>query len=76
MSNWELNRELAEYENDKKKIEIELNRHREQYAEMLKNEIGKDINDVFNGKVKVKLKFKDRFKYKIKVFFERLFNTL
>ena len=42
MSNWELNRELAEYENDKKKIEFELNKHKEQYAEILKNEIGKE----------------------------------
>ncbi len=76
MSNWELNRELKEFEKDKKTIEFELNKHKEQYAEILKNQIGKDIDDVLNGKVKVKLKLKDKIKYKIKSFFERLFSTL
>ena len=76
MSNWELNKELAEFQNDKKKFKAEIEKYQENYANILKNEIGKEINDVLSGKKVIKMKFTTKLKYKIKYFFERLFNTL
>lgn len=68
----ELNRELNGLKNDRLRYEIELDSCRHKYSELLKNEMGKDINDVLNGKVKVKLSFKERLKY----FIDNIFNKI
>ena len=43
---------------------------KQQYAEMLRGSLGKDILDVTSGKVKVKLTTKEKIKYWFKKFFE------
>lgn len=40
------------------------------FAEMLKGDLGKDINDVVSGKIKVKLPFKMKLKYWFENFFK------
>lgn len=68
----ELSRELNGLKNDRMRYEIELNSCQQKYSDLLKNEMGKDINDVLNGKVKVKLLFKERLKY----FIDNIFNKI
>lgn len=68
----ELSRELNGLKNDRMRYEIELNSCKQKYSDLLKNEMGKDINDVLNGKVKVKLSFKERLKY----FIDNIFNKI
>jgi hypothetical protein len=43
-----------------------VNYEKNKWANLLSGEMGKDINDVLSGKVKVKLSWKERYKYKIK----------
>lgn len=71
MSNIELNRELKGLQSDRKQYEDELKNKREKMAYFLRNELGEDIDDVLNGKVKVKLTFKE----KVKRFIDKIFNT-
>ena len=67
----ELNRELEGLKNDKALYKVELENERKKYAEMLRNDLGKDINDVLHGKVKVKLTFKEKLKYFINMIFDK-----
>jgi hypothetical protein len=71
MSDIELNRELKGLQTDREMYKNELKRQQENYAHFLRNELGEDIDNVLNGKVKVKLSFKERFKY----FINKIFNT-
>lgn len=71
MSNIELNRELKGLQSDRKQYEDELKNKREKMAYFLRNELGEDIDNVLNGKVKVKLTFKE----KLKRFIDKIFNT-
>jgi hypothetical protein len=76
MSNWELNKELSNLKQDKKTIEEELNKRKQQMANLLLNDLGKDIDNVLSGQVKVKLTFFEKFKYKIRYYIDKLFNIL
>ena len=76
MSNWEINKELSSLNNDKKLNEEELNKQKQQMANMLLNDLGKDIDNVLNGNVKVKLSFFEKLKYKIRYYIDKLFNIL
>ena len=38
--------------------------------------MGKDIDDVLKGKVKIKLSWKEKMKYKIKYYINKLFEIL
>jgi len=71
MSDFELNRELKGLQTDKTLYENELTAQKEKYAYFLRNELGEDIDNVLNGKVKVKLTFKE----KLKRFIDKIFNT-
>jgi len=71
MSNFELNRELNGLKTDRISYENELKNEREKMAYFLRNELGEDIDNVLNGKVKVKLTFKE----KLKRFIDKIFNT-
>ena len=71
MSSIELNRELKGLQSDRKQYEDELKNKREKMAYFLRNELGEDIDNVLNGKVKVKLTFKE----KLKRFIDNIFNT-
>ena len=55
MSNWELNRELKEIDKEREVFTQELTNKRQHMANLLLNDMGKDIDDVLKGKVKVKL---------------------
>lgn len=76
MSNWEINKELSELNKDKKIFKEELEKHKNQMAHLLLNEMGKDIDNVINGMVKVKLTWREKLKYKIKYYVDKMFNTL
>lgn len=71
----ELDRELKQLESERKQIEAELSNERDRIALMLKNGMGKDIDDVLSGRTIVKLSFKEKIKYKVKGFFDRLFGA-
>ena len=75
MSEFELNRELSGLKSDRIIYENELKNEREKMAYFLRNELGEDIDNVLNGKVKVKLSFKEKFKFKLKHFIDKIFNT-
>ncbi|MBR6516958.1 MAG: hypothetical protein IKT40_09010 [Bacilli bacterium] len=74
--NFELNRELKELNKEKISTELSLDRERERLAEMFKNGLGRDIDNVLSGKEVVKLNFFEKIKYKIKNFLDNLFNVL
>ena len=76
MSNWELNRELKEIDKEREVFTQELTNKRQHMANLLLNDMGKDINDVLKGKVKVKLSWKEKMKYKIKYYINKLFEIL
>jgi hypothetical protein len=76
MSNWEINKELSELNKDKKIFKEELEKHKNQMAHLLLNEMGKDIDDVINGNVKIKLSFKEKIKYKLKYFLDKIFSVI
>jgi hypothetical protein len=69
---YNLQREIRGLKNDKLMSERAVNYEKNKWANLLSGEMGKDINDVLSGKVKVKLSWKERYKYKIK----RLINNL
>jgi hypothetical protein len=76
MSNWELNRELKEIDKEREVFTQELTNKRQHMANLLLNDMGKDIDDVLKGKVKVKLSWKEKMKYKIKYYINKLFEIL
>ena len=76
MSNWELNRELKEIDKEREVFTQELTNTRQLMAILLFNDMGKDMDDVLKGKVKVKLSWKERMKYKIKYYINKLFEIL
>ena len=76
MSNWELNRELKEIDKEREVFTQELTNKRQHMANLLLNDMGKDIDDVLKGKVKIKLSWKEKMKYKIKYYINKLFEIL
>lgn len=71
----ELNREVKNLENDKKMSILAIKNEQEKMARMLRGSMGKDIDDVLSGKVKVKLSFFEKMKYKINFWIDKIFNT-
>lgn len=57
MSDFELNRELREFNKEQGLYELELSNYRNKIADELRNEMGRDMKDVLEGKVKIKLSF-------------------
>lgn len=76
MSNWEVNRELKEIDKERDIFTQELTNKRQHMANMLLNDMGKDMDSVLNGKVIVKLSWKEKLKYKIKYYINKLFEIL
>lgn len=68
----ELEREFIALESERQKSAAAIENRRNKYAEMLLGDMGKDIDNVLSGKVKVKLPMKDRIKYKVRGFFSAL----
>lgn len=65
---YELNRELRGWKNDKIMTERAVDFEKNRWAELLKGEMGKDIDDVLSGKKKVKLTFNEVLNYKLKFY--------
>lgn len=76
MNDWELNRELSEFKRQNMIHEKELSNKRNEMSNLLLNEMGRDMDDVLNGKIKIKLSFFEKIKYKLINIFNRLFNIL
>ena len=76
MSNWELNRELKEMNKEHDLFMQELSNQRQYMAKMLLNDMGKDMNDVLNGKTKVEMSFWLKLKYKVNYYINKLFNAI
>ena len=72
--NFEINRELRELNNERAVNEHYFEKVKEKSAYMLKNDMGKDIDSVLSGQVKVKLSFFDKLKHRIKCFLDNIFN--
>lgn len=72
--NYEINRELRELNNEKAVNEHYLDKEKQKYALLLKNEMGNDIKSVLNGEKKVKLSFFEKMKYKLKFILDKIFN--
>ena len=67
-SEYELNRELRGWKNDKIMTERAVESEKNRWAEMLKGSVGEDIKDVLSGKKKVKLTFNEIINYKLKFY--------
>lgn len=65
---YELNRELKGWKNDKLMTERAVEFERNRWAEMLRGNLGKDIDDVLSGKKKVRLTFNEVINYKLKFY--------
>jgi hypothetical protein len=76
MSSWEINRELKEIDKEREVFNQELSNKRQNMANMLLSDMGKDMDDVLNGRVKVELSMKEKIKYKIKYYVNKLFEIL
>ena len=67
----------TEYFNfDKARGEEELANFRDALAEKLKGDMGRDIEDVLSGKVKVDIPLRRRIAFRIKCFFNKLFEKI
>lgn len=75
MSNIAANREKRALDNDRLMSRRALNFQQRRIAEELLGDMGKDMDDVLSGKVKVKLPLLMRIKYKINFWLNKLFKT-
>lgn len=73
MSNIAANREKRALDNDRLMSRRALNFQQRRIAEELLGDMGKDMDDVLSGKVKVKLPLLMRIKYKINFWIDKLF---
>ena len=73
MSNIAANREKRASDNDRLMSRRALNFQQRRIAEELLGDMGKDMDDVLSGKVKVKLPLLMRIKYKINFWIDKLF---
>ena len=75
MSNIAANREKRALDNDRLMSRRALNFQQRRIAEELLGDMGKDMDDVLSGKVKVKLPLLMRIRYKINFWLNKLFKT-
>ena len=75
MSNIAANREKRALDNDRLMSRRAINFQQSRIAEELLGDMGKDMDDVLSGKVKVKLPLLMRIKYKINFWLNKLFKT-
>ena len=76
MSNIAANREKRALDNDRLMSRRAINFQQRRIAEELLGDMGKDMDDVLSGKVKVKLPLLMRIKYKINFWLDKLFKIL
>ena len=75
MTNIAANREKKALENDILMSRRALNLQQRKIAQELLGNMGKDIDSVLSGKVKVKLPFLMRLRYKVNFWIDKLFKT-
>lgn len=75
ISLFQINRELRGLNNDKKITELAVKSQQIKWAELLKGNVGKDINDVLSGKVKVKLTFGEIISQKLRNYKNKIFGN-
>ena len=75
MSNIAANREKRALDNDRLMSRRAINFQQRRIAEELLGDMGKDMDDVLSGKVKVKLPLLTRIKYKINFWLNKFFKT-
>lgn len=75
MSNIAANREKRALDNDRLMSRRALNFQQRRIAQELLGDMGKDMDDVLSGKVKVKLPLLMRIKYKINFWLNKFFKT-
>ena len=75
MSNIAANREKRALDNDRLMSRRAINFQQRRIAEELLGDMGKDMDNVLSGKVKVKLPLLMRIKYKINFWLNKLFKT-
>ena len=68
--------ELHDLENERKTYQIELEKQKKLYSNLLNGEMGKDMFNVLNGKEYVTIPLKDRIMFKIKCFFGKIFKKI
>lgn len=68
-----LDEELDKLENEKKSLEMALDNRRNEIANVLMSDMGKDIDDVLSGRKQVKLSFFERMKYSFKFYIDKFF---
>ena len=73
ISLFQINIELRGLNNDKKITELAVKSQQIKWAELLKGNVGKDINDVLSGKVKVKLTFGEIISQKLRNYKKKFF---
>ena len=73
MTNIAANREKKALENDRLMSRRALNFQQRKIAQELLGDMGKDIDSVLSGKVKVKLPFLMRLRYKVNFWIDKLF---
>lgn len=76
ISLFQINRELRGLNNDKKITELAVKSQQIKWAELLKGNVGKDINDVLSGKVKVKLTFGEIISQKLRNYKKKITNEI
>ena len=74
ISLFQINRELRGLNNDKKITELAVKSQQIKWAELLKGNVGKDINDVLSGKVKAKLTFGEIISQKLRNYKKKITN--
>ena len=74
ISLFQINRELRGLNNDKKITELAVKSQQIKWAELLKGNVGKDINDVLSGKVEVKLTFGEIISQKLRNYKKKITN--
>ena len=75
MSNIAANREKRALDNDRLMSRRAINFQQRRIAEELLGDMGKDMDNVLSGKVKVKLPLLMRIKYKINFWLNKFFKT-
>lgn len=75
MTNIAANREKKALENDRLMSRRALNFQQRKIAQELLGDMGKDIDSVLSGKVKVKLPFLMGLRYKVNFWIDKLFKT-
>ena len=76
MTDLAVSREKKALDSEKNMSRKALSFQRKKIAEELLGGMGKDMEDVLSGKVKVRLPFFTRLKYKINFFVNKIFKSL